>query len=115
MSMLKTLTVSLVTISFLLIACSNSSQVANTYSQSPNESTAFITTFLKSPALQPPANLKRNCNPKIAESRDAYRFEGLEVGTNAIDFTLKDTFGNEFTLSNLLAEKPVVLILGSFT
>ncbi len=115
MSILKTFTVLLVTISFLLTACSDSAQVANTHFQSPDESTAFTTTILDSPALQPPENLKRNCEPKIAENRDSYRFEGLEVGTIAIDFTLKDTFGNEVTLSKLLAEKPVVLIMGSFT
>ena len=33
----------------------------------------------------------------------------------AVDFTLKDTKGASFTLSSLLSEKPVVLIIGSFT
>jgi len=33
----------------------------------------------------------------------------------AIDFTLLDTNGNSYTLSELLTEKPVVLIFGSFT
>ena len=114
-SILKTFTVLLVTISFLLTACSDSGQVVNTHSQSPEESIVFTNILLDLPALQPPKNLKRNCEPKIAETRDSYRFEGLEVGTTAIDFTLEDTFGNEVTLSKLLAEKPIVLILGSFT
>jgi cytochrome oxidase Cu insertion factor (SCO1/SenC/PrrC family) len=40
---------------------------------------------------------------------------GLAVGSQAINFTLKDTAGNEVRLSKLLAEKPVVLIFGSFS
>lgn len=65
--------------------------------------------------LQSSDNLKRNCEFKIAESMDSFKDEGLEVGTTAIDFTLWDTNGNEVTLSDLLAEKPVVMVLGSFT
>jgi hypothetical protein len=33
----------------------------------------------------------------------------------AVDFTLKDTYGSEYSLSALLAEKPVVMVFGSFT
>ena len=40
---------------------------------------------------------------------------GLPVGEKAINFTLKDVQGTEVRLSRLLAEKPVVLIFGSFT
>ncbi len=40
---------------------------------------------------------------------------GLPVGATAVDFTLKDIHGTEFTLSRLLAEKPVVMVSGSFT
>ena len=40
---------------------------------------------------------------------------GLRVGEKAVDFKLKDVHGNEFVLSRLLAEKPVVMIFGSFT
>ena len=36
-------------------------------------------------------------------------------GELAIDFTVKDTQGREFTLSKLLADKPVVMTFGSFT
>jgi peroxiredoxin len=36
-------------------------------------------------------------------------------GELAIDFTLKDIHGSEYTLSKLLGEKPVVMIFGSFT
>jgi len=76
-------------------------------------------TFIKSTEpqkiLQSSDNLKRNCDFKIAESMDSFKVEGLQVGTTAIDFTLEDTNGNEVTLSELLAEKPVVMVLGSFT
>jgi hypothetical protein len=114
-SILNIFTVALIIILFFLPACSDSGQVANTHSQSREENIPSATTLLDSPVLQSPENLKRNCEPKIADTRDSYRFEGLKVGTIAIDFTLKDTFGNEVTLSKLLGEKPVVLILGSFT
>jgi cytochrome oxidase Cu insertion factor (SCO1/SenC/PrrC family) len=40
---------------------------------------------------------------------------GIAQGQLAIDFTLKDTKGQSFTLSRLLSDKPVVLIIGSFT
>jgi thiol-disulfide isomerase/thioredoxin len=40
---------------------------------------------------------------------------GLVVGTKAHNFTLKDIYGNEVRLSKLLAEKPVVMIFGSFS
>jgi hypothetical protein len=40
---------------------------------------------------------------------------GLAVGTLAVDFTLDDTMGQRHTLSEMLAEKPVVMVFGSFT
>lgn len=40
---------------------------------------------------------------------------GIKEGVKAVDFTLKDIHGNEFTLSRLLDEKPVVMVFGSFT
>jgi len=40
---------------------------------------------------------------------------GIAQGQLAVDFTLKDMKGASFTLSDLLSEKPVVLIIGSFT
>ena len=39
---------------------------------------------------------------------------GLDVGDTAKDFTLKDIRGSEYTLSQLLAQKPVVLVFVSF-
>lgn len=40
---------------------------------------------------------------------------GLGVGDQAEDFTLKDIHGIEYTLSQLVKQKPVVLVFGSFT
>lgn len=40
---------------------------------------------------------------------------GLDVGDKAEDFTLKDIHGIDHTLSEILKQKPVVLIFGSFT
>ncbi len=40
---------------------------------------------------------------------------GIAQAQMAVDFTLKDTEGVSHTLSDLLSEKPVVLIIGSFT
>lgn len=39
----------------------------------------------------------------------------LAVGEYAIDFTLKDTSGTSYNLGELLATRPVLLILGSCT
>lgn len=39
----------------------------------------------------------------------------LREGDAATDFTLRDTSGEAHTLADLLAERPVLLILGSFT
>lgn len=39
----------------------------------------------------------------------------LPAGSRAIDFTLADVNGKTYTLAQLLAEKPVVLVTGSFT
>jgi hypothetical protein len=39
----------------------------------------------------------------------------LETGDQAVDFTLRDVDGHSWTLSQLLADKPVLLIEGSWT
>jgi hypothetical protein len=55
--------------------------------------------------------LTRNCTAGQAPTENV----GLPIGGKAINFALKDVHGTEVCLSRLLAEKPVVLILGSFT
>ncbi len=61
-------------------------------------------------APQLPTNLIRGCRPLGARTS-----RGPDVGELAIDFTLRDVDGHEHTLSQLLADRPVVLIFGSFT
>ena len=57
--------------------------------------------------------LKRNC--QINRGSGNFDQTGLAVGETAVNFTLKDINGSEFRLSRLLAEKPVLMIFGSFT
>ena len=56
--------------------------------------------------------LKRDC--QLTKS-DNFGNDGLRVGEKAVDFTLRDIHGTEFGLSQLLTEKPVVMVFGSFT
>lgn len=57
--------------------------------------------------------LKRDCRRDPASAGPGRG--GLNTGQTAVDFTLKDVNGREFSLSALLAEKPVVMVFGSFT
>jgi cytochrome oxidase Cu insertion factor (SCO1/SenC/PrrC family) len=57
--------------------------------------------------------LTANCDPAGGSSGGPG--SGLAVGATAIDFTLEDIDGAAVSLSALLAERPVVLIFGSFT
>jgi hypothetical protein len=58
-------------------------------------------------------NLKRN--GRITQGDGGFDNTGLAIGETAVNFTLKDIHGADFRLSHLLAEKPVVLVFGSFT
>jgi len=57
--------------------------------------------------------LRRNC--QFSQGNGGFNNTGLAVGETAVNLALKDTNGNEFRLSRLLAEKPVVMVFGSFT
>jgi hypothetical protein len=57
--------------------------------------------------------LSRNC--KITRGSGNFDQEGLAVGGTAVNFMLKDINGSEFRLSQLLSEKPVMMVFGSFT
>ncbi len=57
--------------------------------------------------------LTANCQPD-RDSRNGMG-QGLKTGEKAIDFVLEDIDGAEVRLSGLLAERPVVMIFGSFT
>ena len=58
--------------------------------------------------------LKRNCQLDQSSFRN-FDDAGPKIGEKAVNFTLKDISGNEFRLSRLLAEKPVMMVFGSFT
>ena len=57
--------------------------------------------------------LIRDCPP--TENRGNFSDVGLSTGQLAVNFTLKDTQSKEFRLSSLLAQRPVVMVFGSFT
>lgn len=62
------------------------------------------------PLLEPASKLARRC-----EEQRGFAARPMVPGELAVDFTLKDAKGKDYTLSNLLAEKPVIMIFGSFT
>lgn len=57
--------------------------------------------------------LLRGC--ERAETSRNFSNVGLAVGETAVGFTLQDTQGNMVSLSDLLIEKPVMMVFGSFT
>ncbi len=57
--------------------------------------------------------LMRGCERTRASG--GFENVGLAVGETAVDFTLQDVHGNTVSLAGLLAEKPVVMVFGSFT
>ena len=58
-------------------------------------------------------NLKRSC--RINQGSEDFDTVGLSIGETAVNFMLKDVRGTEVQLSHLLAEKPVLMVFGSFT
>ena len=111
---------SVVTIAVLLaplvVACSSTGIRSLTPNvEEPEESAQPATSTdvqLEEPLLS--ATLKRNCQfnqPLIRNFDNA----GLGIGETAVNFTLRDIYGSEYTLSGLLAEKPVMMVFGSFT
>ena len=96
-------TVMVVLVSALLLACSSAEDTAPARTTAPGEATISKMTNLASSDA-----LTRDCQRGQGSS-------GLEVGKVAVDFTLKDTQGREYSLSALLTEKPVVMVFGSFT
>lgn len=92
-----------VLVSALLLACSPAEDKPSARTTAPGEATASeAANLISSDALT------RDCQRGQGSS-------GLGVGEVAVDFTLKDTYGSEYSLSALLADKPVVMVFGSFT
>ena len=69
--------------------------------------------------IQSEDGLNSNCfnwpDQEFSSTNHASLTVALKKGDPAIDFTLEDTDGHSYTLSSLLATKPVLLVFGSFT
>jgi len=95
-------------------ACAHAGPRVDATSTAPAESSSVLTPSVlesRKPALS--AALARGSDRATAYSGS--ESVGLEVGATAVEFVLKDIQGNEHSLSGLLAEKPVLMVLGSFT
>jgi cytoskeletal protein RodZ len=87
--------------------------VPRTVSETAPEPDADTDTIIISEEPSLPDTLSRNC--RITQESDDFDETGIAVGETAINFNLKDINGSEFQLSRLLAEKPVMMVFGSFT
>ncbi len=96
-------TLMVVLVSALLLACSPSEDKPSARTTAPEEATVS-----KAASLTSSDALTRDC-------QRGQRSSSLGVGEVAVNFTLKDTYGSEYSLSALLVEKPVVMVFGSFT
>lgn len=82
-------------------------------SSTPTTSASQVTSLSpKEPVLS--SQLTCNC-PSGPTTNRGFEKVGLNIGAKAIDFIIKDINGKEYRLSRLLAEKPVMLVFGSFT
>ena len=70
-------------------------------------------TIVEPEELALPTTLKRDY--QLTPGRSKFDNTGLAIGKTAVNFTLRDIYGTEFRLSRLLAEKPVMMVFGSFT
>ena len=78
-----------------------------------------------SEATEIPSQTSNNIDPvlsndlirdnKITRTSGGSDNVGLAIGERAVDFTLKDVDRNIVSLRDLLSEKPVVMVFGSFT
>ena len=103
-------------VSLLLMACSPSAveQVADMATSNVQPTSPPF-----GPTVKPEAasgalpvlsmGLTRGCERRDPGER------GPQVGEPAIEFALMDVDGNPYVLSELLREKPVLLVFGSFT
>jgi hypothetical protein len=59
--------------------------------------------------------LRRNDEMMTSGGKRGFDKSGLGIGETAVNFSLRDIDGRECRLSSILAEKPVVMVFGSFT
>ncbi len=103
-----------------IMACSSapeSTQTPTEPEQTPptteQNSTLQIETRPAEPTLS--NTLLRDCDPTQTSGGGDFDDVGLQIGERAVDFTLRDIYGTEARLSQLLAEKPVMMVFGSCT
>jgi len=84
-----------------------------------NPKLAEHTETFTSNRLLPSSELQSYCVPWLEETpspSSSIRLEnGIKEGDSAVDFSLKDIYGETHHLSDLLESKPVMLILGGYT
>jgi hypothetical protein len=110
----RRLAMALVCLCAALAACQTAAPTP-TAQPSATPTPAATATATATPSPVPP-NLEGG--GALARRCDQYQMfaaRPMVPGQLAVDFTLKDTKGKAYTLSRLLAEKPVIVILGSYT
>ncbi len=103
-----------------MLACSSSpestqtpTEAEQTPSTTEQNSTLPIETRPEEPTLS--NTLLRDCDPTQTSGGGNFDDVGLQIGEKAVNFTLRDTHATEYRLSQLLAEKPVMMVFGSCT
>ena len=103
-----------------MLACSSAPESIQTLrepKQTPaateQNSTLPIETRPEEPTLS--NTLLRDCDPTQTSGGGDFDDGGLQIGEKAVNFTLRDIHGTEYRLSQLLAEKPVMMVFGSCT
>ncbi|MGD2216805.1 MAG: hypothetical protein PVJ64_08610 [Gemmatimonadales bacterium] len=99
------------TVAVQLLACSVSSPTDNDGTSNPPQT--------PTPELRRELELTSNCYnwpvQEFSAVNHAEETTSVSEGQQAIDFTLKDTEGVEYRLSELLRSRPVLIVFGSFT
>jgi len=98
---------------------STSSTTIPTTTTAPVESTTTTITNTTT-SIEVDERLESNCYNWPEEEFSPTNNSGdvtvsLNEGDAAVDFTLKDTSGQNYSLSSLLATKPVLMVFGAFT
>jgi hypothetical protein len=99
-------------LALLFVACNPATTVPSAVEPTPGTELTPALTGSEPQGLLPSDALKRGCQTYNSPPSTKV---GLLEGAAAVDFTLEDTSGNTISLSALLSEKPVVMVLGSFT
>jgi len=113
MSKLRVFTILVIGLLLILASCGAPAPPPSTIPFSPMPAPTSTTNVEhKEPALS--TTLKKDCLINQSSVR-GFDNAGLEIGEQAVNFTLRDIHGSEFRLSRLLVDKPVMMVFGSFT